>query len=250
MTTAFKSMKDSAMKVSADMAQLTTILVDYYSGDGPSIVIESAKKHAGDVKTQLDGLGGAIGAGYFESLDMGVKGTIRKHNESHAAVLGSLFDRVKAILIALTTEDFAESHKTIMKAITPACKSVAVKVQTLLMAVTEAIADGDLSSSEKDDLEKKGKKAKEAVADLAKEFDTVRRTFDATVHPELLGESFFVLELSAYARLVCEYVDEVLGKPPPAGNGVFADLTNWFASTWKWEDLTEKYNMNFAMRYG
>merc|ERR1719327_1667419 len=152
-------------------------------------------------------------------------------------------------MIALTTEDFAESHKKIMEEITPACKGVAVKVQTLLMEVTNAISDGDLDSSEKDSLRKNVKKVKEAVAELAKAFDEVRRTFDAPIHPELLGESFFVLELSAYARLVMEYTEDVLDKPPPAGDGVFSDLANWFKSIWKWEDLTEKYNMNFTIRY-
>merc|ERR1719428_479769 len=136
-----------------------------------------------------------------------------------------------------------------MTGITPACKAVSVKVQTLLMEVTNAISDGDLSSSEKDTLKKSVKKAKDAVAELSKDFDTVRRTFDAPIHPELLGESFFVLELSAYARLICEYTEGVCNNPPPAGDGVFADLSNWFSSTWKWEDLTEKYNMNFAIRY-
>jgi len=249
MTTAFASMRASALKVSADVAQLTNVLVDYYSGDGPSIVIESAKKHANDVKTQLGNLGGAIGAGYFESLDMGSAGTVRKHFEGHSAMMGKVFDRVKAIMVALSTEDFAESHKKIMEGITEASKNVAVKTGTLLMEVTNAISDGDLSSGEKDSLRKNVKKVKEAVAELSKEFDTVRRTFDATIHPELLGESFFVLELSAYARLIMEYTEEVLDKPPPAGNGVFSDLANWFSSTWKWEDLTEKYNMNFAIRY-
>merc|ERR1719428_1905632 len=136
-----------------------------------------------------------------------------------------------------------------MTGITPACKAVSVKVQTLLMEVTNAISDGDLSSSEKDTLKKSVKKAKAAVAELSTEFDTVRRTFDAPIHAELLGESFFVLELSAYARLICEYTEGVCNNPPPAGDGVFADLSNWFSSTWKWEDLTEKYNMNFAIRY-
>merc|ERR1719428_1861551 len=136
-----------------------------------------------------------------------------------------------------------------MTGIADSSKSVAVKAQTLLMEVTDAIADGDLSSSEKDTLKKSVKKAKAAVAELSTEFDTVRRTFDAPIHAELLGESFFVLELSAYARLICEYTEGVCNNPPPAGDGVFADLSNWFSSTWKWEDLTEKYNMNFAIRY-
>merc|ERR1719409_2580204 len=149
-------------------------------------------------------------------------------------MMGNVYDRIKAIMVALTTEDFAESHKTIMTAIAAPSKSVAIKVQTLLMEVTNAISDGDLSSSEKDSFRKNVKKVKEAVAELAKEFDTVRRTFDAPIHAELLGESFFVLELSAYARLVIEYTEGVCDKPPPAGNGVFADLSNWFSSTWDW----------------
>ena len=47
--------------------------------------------------------------------------------------------------------------------------------------------------------------AKDAVANIAKELDMARSAFDATIHAELLGGSFFVLELSAYARLVCEF---------------------------------------------
>jgi len=249
MSSAFTVMREAGMKGAADMSQLVEVLNEYYSGDGPSIVIESAKKHSGDLKAHLDGLGGAIGAAYFEGFDMGVGGTIRKHSEAHAAMLGTAFDRVKAIMIALATEDFSDSHKAIMQAINPACKDVVAKTQTLLVMITEAIADGDLSSSEKDNLEKIVKKAKEALSNLSKDFDAARQKFDKPIHPELLGESFFVLELSAYTRIICDYAEECLGKPPPAGNGIFGDLTNCIKSTWKWDDLVEKYNMNFTIRY-
>ena len=46
------------------------------------------------------------------------------------------------------------------------------------------------------------------MANIAKEFDSVRRVFDATIHGELLGESFFVHRLSAYAPLGLE-VDQI-----------------------------------------
>ena len=42
------------------------------------------------------------------------------------------------------------------------------------------------------------------MTDFAKEFDTVRRAFDATIHLELLGMSVLVFELLAYARLIRE----------------------------------------------
>jgi hypothetical protein len=77
-TSAYRSMKNGALKAAMDMSQLVEVLIDYYSGDGPSIVIESAKKHASDMRGQLDGLGGAISAAYFEGFDMGVGGTVRK----------------------------------------------------------------------------------------------------------------------------------------------------------------------------
>jgi len=92
------------------------------------------------------------------SLDLGSAGTVRKHYESQVTMMGNLFDRVKAIMIALTAGDFAESHKTMMTRITPACKSVTIKVQTILM---------------------------EAVAELATAFVTVRKTLDTPIHEEL-----------------------------------------------------------------
>ena len=46
------------------------------------------------------------------------------------------------------------------------------------------------------------------MANIAKEFDSVRKVFDATIHGDLLGESFFVRRLSAYTPLGLE-VDQI-----------------------------------------
>eukprot|EP00747_Dinoflagellata_sp_TGD_P132768 gnl/TRDRNA2_/TRDRNA2_175114_c1_seq2.p1 gnl/TRDRNA2_/TRDRNA2_175114_c1~~gnl/TRDRNA2_/TRDRNA2_175114_c1_seq2.p1 ORF type:complete len:575 (-),score=94.95 gnl/TRDRNA2_/TRDRNA2_175114_c1_seq2:491-2152(-) len=193
-------------------------------------------------------MGAAIGAAYFESLDLGVRGTIRKCNEAHLAMLNSVYDRVKALLVALQSEDFSESHQTIMRGIAPASRELAETVQVLLMAVTEAICDGDIDGGEKESLRAKVKDVTYAVARLSQDFDTVRRTFNSSVHPELLGESFFVLALSAYARLVCDFTTDVLDKPLPQGN-LMGDFANCIKSTWSIADMTEKYHMNFAVRY-
>merc|ERR1719498_808586 len=208
--------KDSA----GDIGNLLKVCVNYYSGSKPSIVIHAANKKARDLRAQLGGLGGAIAGSYYEGFDMGVKGTIRKLTESHAGLLGSLMDRVKAILIALSTEDFAESHTKIMDEIAEPAANVADAVDALLMATTEAMSDGDIDSSEKANLKTLVRDAKDAVAELAEAFDKVRKTFDASVHPELLGESFFVLTLSAYARMVCDFTETLCNAPPKGGGNL------------------------------
>merc|ERR1719217_401652 len=247
--TAFSAMSAAAKDSAKDMGALLKVAVKYYSGSKPSIVIHAANKKSRDLQAQLGTLGGAIAGSYYEGVDMGVKGTIRKLTEKHAGLLESLMDRVKAILIALSTEDFAESHTKIMEAIAEPCANVADAVDTLLMATTEAMSDGDVDSSEKANLRMLIQDAKDAVAELAEAFDTVRKTFDSPVHPEVLGESFFVLSLSAYVRLVCDFTDTLCNNPPPGGGNLGGDIVNCIKSTWDTTAIMDKYNVNFTIRY-
>eukprot|EP00747_Dinoflagellata_sp_TGD_P161388 gnl/TRDRNA2_/TRDRNA2_178075_c0_seq1.p1 gnl/TRDRNA2_/TRDRNA2_178075_c0~~gnl/TRDRNA2_/TRDRNA2_178075_c0_seq1.p1 ORF type:complete len:843 (+),score=223.50 gnl/TRDRNA2_/TRDRNA2_178075_c0_seq1:74-2602(+) len=247
--TAFSAMAAGAKDSAKDMGALLKVAVKYYSGSKPSIVIHAATKKSRDLSAQLGTLGGAIGGCYYEGFDMGVKGTIRKLTESHAGLLGSLMDRVKAILIALSTEDFAESHTKIMEGIAEPAANVADAVDALLMATTEAMSDGDIDESEKANLRMLVKDAKDAVAELAEAFDTVRKTFDASVHPELLGESFFVLTLSAYVRLVYEFTETLVNDPPKGGGNLGGDLVNCIKSTWDTTAMFDKFNLNFTIRY-
>ena len=52
-------------------------------------------------------------------------------------------------MVTPAIEDFAESSKTSKKPKTPACQRVTSDTQTLMMEVTTAIFDGDLSLSKK-----------------------------------------------------------------------------------------------------
>merc|ERR1719217_215049 len=247
--TAFSAMGAAAKDSAKDMGALLKVVVKYYSGSKPSIVIHAANKKSRDLQAQLGTLGGAIAGSYYEGFDMGVKGTIRKLTESHAGLLDSLFDRIKAILIALSTEDFAESHTKIMEAIAEPAAAVGDAVDALLMATTEAMSDGDIDSSEKANLRMLVQDAKDAVAELAEAFDTVRKTFDSPVHAELLGESFFVLTLSAYVRLVCEFTDTLCNDAPPGGGNLGGDIVNCIKSTFDTTAMFDKFNLNFTIRY-
>merc|ERR1719428_1981331 len=76
MSFASRNMKDGAVKASQDTAKLFGAIIAYYAGSESSVVVESMVKHAGDLRAELDGMGGAIGAAYWEGFDIGTSGTI------------------------------------------------------------------------------------------------------------------------------------------------------------------------------
>merc|ERR1719487_2651886 len=108
-------MKNGAMKASADTAKLFEAIIEYYAGDEASVVIDSEVKHAQGLRAELDGMGGAIGAAWWEGFDLGTRGTVRALMESHLGLMNNIYDRLRAILIVVQTEDFGPSHTAVMQ---------------------------------------------------------------------------------------------------------------------------------------
>merc|ERR1719421_1527925 len=241
---ASNNMKGNAVKASKDTAKLFYAVIAYYNEREYSVVIESELKHSLDLRKELDGLGGAIGAAWFERFDMGVQGTIRALMESHAGLMNNLYDRLRALMIAVSTEDFGPSHIAIMDKIRGSSFDVAHSVKVLLVAATEAATDGDISSSEKAHMEDLVKEAKKAVKQLAVDYDGARRAYPCA-SKETFGESFFVMTISAYARLVIEYAEVLCTNPPKGvgfGEGISAGISGTFSG------LTDRFNVNFTIK--
>jgi len=215
---ATKDMKANARRVSAYVAKNFISSVDYYSGSGASIIIEKQLESTQIVEAQVGSLGGSIGSAWYEGFDIGSAGTVRKLHEVHSGLMGSLLEITKAIEIAIKTEDFTESHIKVMNAIGGSSAQLANNVGDLLMTVTDAAADGDISASEKADLKNKEVTIQQDLKALAKDFNAVRQEWDP-IHKELLNESFFVFALSAYARKVSEY-SQMMRENTPKGESV------------------------------
>jgi hypothetical protein len=147
--------------------------------------------------------------------------------------MGEILDITKAMEIAIKTEDFADSHITLMKVIGGPASALADSAGELLMAVTEAATDGDLSASEKSGLKAKEETVKADMKTLAKEFDTVRKGFDP-IHKEVLNEAFFAFSLSAYARKVIEY-STLLREDAPQGEEFLPVVWKAFKGTFTLE---------------
>merc|ERR1719159_1721473 len=242
---ASNDMKGAALKASKDTAKLFSAVIAYYNEKEYSVIIESELKHSVDLRKELDGMGGPIGAAWFERFDIGVQGTIRALMESHLGMLNVLYDRLRALMIAVSTEEFGDSHIKIMDKIRGSSFDVAHSVQVLLVAATEAATDGDISSSEKAHMQDLINAAKMAVKQLAADFDAARRPY-GSISKETFSESFFVLTISAYARHVIEYADVLCTNPPKGvgmGAGISAGISGPFSG------LGDKFNVNFTIKH-
>merc|ERR1719160_2037541 len=239
------NMKGNAVSASKGTAKLFSAVINYYNGSEYSVVIESELKHSVDLKKEIDGLGGAIGAAWFERFDVGVQGTIRALMESHSGLMSSLYDRLRALMIAVSTEDFGESHVKIMGVIGGSTFDVANSVKVLLIAATEAATDGDISASEKAHMQDLIADAKKAVKQLAVDFDGARRAYKV-ISKDTFGECFFVLIISAYARLTIEYAETLISNPPQGvgfGAGISAGISSTFSG------LGDRFNVNFTLKH-
>merc|ERR1719502_1411821 len=168
---AYNVMKENAVKASKDTGKIFTAIIEYYCGTESSVVVESCVKHAGDLRSELDGLGGPIGAAWWEGFGLGTRGTVIGLMASHSSMMNDVYDRLRAILIVVKSEDFGPSHTAIMEKIRDSSIRVALATSKLLVAVTEAATDGDISSKEKEELASLVLESKAAVKALAKDFD-------------------------------------------------------------------------------
>merc|ERR1719265_1704540 len=122
---------------------------------------------------------------------------------------------------------------------------VAMATAALLNKVTEAATDGDISSQEKLELASLVADAKTALKELAKDFHEVRKTLKP-VSTDLLGENYFVLTISAYARLVIDYT-EMMMSSPPEGAGFGAAVIGGIKGTFDVAAMTDRFNLNFTI---
>merc|ERR1719158_2504675 len=148
-------------------------------------------------------------------------------------------------MVAVSSEDFSDSHCKIMEKIRASSMAVGETTKILLIAATEAATDGDISSSEKENLKGLVADAKKAVKELATAFDGARRAYKP-MSKDTFGESFFVLTISAYARLTIEYA-ELLITNPPQGVGIGAGISAGISSTWS--GLGDRFNVNFTIKH-
>jgi len=249
MSMAYPGMKVAAQKASKDTGRLFEAAVNYYCGtEGYSVIIETELKHSQDLRATLDGMGADISAAWYEGFDAGKRGTVRALMAKHLELMNQVYDRLRAVLIAMGSEDFGESHVRTMGRVKGSCMRVASSTKDLLCYITEAATDGTFDSSERAEIERQILEVKDAVRQLARDFDMSRRLLNQPMNSNLYGECFFVVSVSAYARLVWEY-GELMLRNPPQGVSFGAVMVEGLKSTWDLSVLNSPINLNFTTKH-
>lgn len=168
--------------------------------------------------------------------------------KAHADLMNKVYDRLRALSIAMQTEDFGEDHRNIMGRVRASSTKVATTTATLLEYVTESATDGRFDAGERTEIQRLILECKDAVRQLARDFDMSRRLMNKPLNDKMFGESFFVLHLSAYSRLVQEYGQMMLSSPPQGAS--FGNvLMDGIKGTWALSELTSTVNMNFTIKH-
>merc|ERR1740138_1901236 len=126
-------------------------------------LIQRQIKNAKCVEAEVDNLGSAIAGAFYEGFDVGMFGKIRFLHERHNSLMGELLKILKATLISMESEDFAESHVTLMRPIGEPCSKLVEDTGDLLMTVTASAGDGSLDEGEKEKLRDKVDTVKEDI---------------------------------------------------------------------------------------
>jgi len=249
--TAFATMKEKSMSVSHKSARLFLGAIDYYNGASASLVIVNMQEHEKRLQAELGSLGEAIDAAYYEGFDQGDRAIIRSRTEAHHQMMLSVNERLKAIMISLETEGFEPTHIAIMREIKAASTELALATEELLIDCSYAMcADGGVLQAN-DALRVNGKsdRVHKTVQDLSRAYDVVRKKQPSVISEDVLGESFFVLTLSAYARLVMEYADLLVNAPAIRPASIADDIMANVSSTFDMKAMMHEYNLNFSIRY-
>lgn len=246
---AITDMQANAKRVSAYVAKDFIATVQHCQGGRGTALIDRQLACTELTESQVQAMWPSITSAWYEGVDIGVLGSLRHLHKKHGTLAAELVEISKAMKIAIKTNDFSDQHLFVMKHIGCICGRLAESAGELLMCATRVVTDGGVGSAGKSaerELEDRETLVKEDVKSVAKVFDTTRRSW-TPIYKDLLGESFFVFALSAYARKVVEFSETVRGQPS-SGQGVLQTLTDGFRSTFTLERVGENHSAT-AARY-
>merc|ERR1719316_1273376 len=112
---------------------------------------------------------------WWEGFDKGANGKSREYLSRHLGMMKEMVDNVFALQVAISKEDFGESHIDCMVSIKPAITQLMMTTKTLLTDATASAGDGSIDREEEDKLKKGIHNAQAAVEELAKAFDSHRK---------------------------------------------------------------------------
>jgi hypothetical protein len=242
----WRSAKESAQLLSKDMGALYSLATECYFHEGNAVMVQAKLQQSTVVKEKIDELKTDIAAAWFEGFDLGSRGRGRRMLEIHAEVMKHCYDRFHSIEVAFTHK--GDNHGKNVAPLNEPLTKLSSSVGQLLAFTTLVAEDGEVTKHEDREIRRQVATVKEDVASLLKTFDTVRRT-GAVIDQHTLGINSFVMAMSAYARRVLEYAEEVLDVESIQYEGFFSVLISATKATFDVGAISDPFHRMYVSRY-
>jgi uncharacterized membrane protein YccC len=241
-----KSAKESAHILSQDMAALYSLATECYFFEGSAVMVQAKLRQSTVVKEKIDQLQTDIAAAWFEGFDFGTRGRGRKMLKMHAEVMQHCYERFHSIEVAFGSkgDNHVETVQPLKEPLTKLCASVG----SLLNFATLVSEDGVVTKHESKEVERQVVKVKEDVATLLKTFDTVRRG-RPVIDEENLGVNSYVMAMSAYARRVLEFAEDLLSIETIHYDGFATVMFNATKRTFDISAMQDPFHKMYVSRY-
>lgn len=242
----WRSAKESAQILSKDMAALYSLATECYFHEGNAVMVQAKLQQSNVVKDKIDELKTDIAAAWFEGFDLGNRGRGRRMLEIHAEVMKHCYDRFHSIEVAFTHK--GDNHVEMISPLKEPLMKLSTSVGQLLTFVTLVAEDGEVSKHEDKEIQRQIATVKADVASLLKTFDTVRRT-GPVIDQGSLGLNSYVMAMSAYARRVLEYAEELLDVESIQYEGFLSTLLSATKATFDVSAMLDPFHRMYVSRY-
>jgi hypothetical protein len=242
----WKSAKQSAQVLSKDMASLYSLATECYFYEGNAVMVQAKLQQANVVKDKIDELKTDIAAAWFEGFDLANRGRGRRLLEIHADVMRHCYDRFHSLEVAFTHK--GENHGELVAPLREPLTKLTSSVGQLLTFATLVAEDGNVTKHEEKEISRQVAGVKDDVAALLRTFDTVRRMHDV-IDENTLGVNSFVMAMSAYARRVLEYAEELLDVDNLHYDGLISTLFTATKQTFDPRCLADPFHRMYVSRY-
>lgn len=250
--TATSQAKIHAARTAKATARLFTFVTEYYTGEEKTISINIWLTEVKALREEIAGMKEHLQAAWWEGLDLGSRGIVRELLLRHLNLLQSIDKRLLGLKVCVFREEFSEAHRQAMTPVRSILLEVACSVGDLLMAATVAAADGSFNDSEREMLVARIAHVQGNVSKLAQMWHFVRKGDENdrrdALSPDLLTESFFIFEVSAYARLVSEFTKDMVERTPQGGVSPWQVLCKVVRNAFSREKLLSAQQINFTLR--
>merc|ERR1719265_2002485 len=190
--------------------------VEYYTGDDKNPYTQNILgKELEGLQASAGTLSPFITSSWYECLGLGKWQEKRMMFKVVDRYLGECFNRLSCVLSGCLSEDFDDTHDDLMKAVRDDMSEVIDKVGDLLSVCEDNIMNCGFNRSGRAKAAEMKKAVEESVDKLTKNFlKTTKEKNLYKVTDQVSGEFLVGSNLCCWARVTCEFCDELMDEMP------------------------------------